>query len=71
MDSRGSGVIDRPATEAERLRALAQYAVLDTESESAFDDLVHLATTLMSVPWAAMNLVDDRRTWAKAAIGVP
>jgi diguanylate cyclase (GGDEF)-like protein len=71
VDTPGSGVIDRLTSEADPLRALAQYAVLDTASESAFDDLVHLAATLMSVPWVAMNLVDDRRTWAKAAIGVP
>ncbi|MGH9232361.1 MAG: diguanylate cyclase domain-containing protein [Acidimicrobiales bacterium] len=45
--------------------------MLDTVSEPAFDDLVRLAATLMSVPWVAMNLVDDRRTWAKSAIGVP
>jgi hypothetical protein len=71
VDTPGTGVIDRLTSEADRLRALAQYAVLDTASEPAFDDLVHLAATLMSVPWVAMNLVDDRRTWAKAAVGVP
>jgi diguanylate cyclase (GGDEF)-like protein len=71
VDTPGTGIIDRSTSEADRLRALAQYAVLDTESEPAFDDLVHLAAALMSVPWVAMNLVDDRRTWAKAAIGAP
>jgi diguanylate cyclase (GGDEF)-like protein len=71
VDSSQTAVRREPNAEADRLRALAQYAVLDTASEPAFDDLVRLAATLMSVPFVAINLVDDRRTWAKAAIGVP
>ncbi len=60
----------RPATEDARLEALHAYAVLDTPSEAAFDDLVRLAQLLCDVPIALVSLVDARRQWFKARIGL-
>jgi GAF domain-containing protein len=59
-----------PANEAERMRALRLYQVLDTASEQAFDDLTHLAATICDVPIALISLVDEHRQWFKARIGL-
>jgi PAS domain S-box-containing protein len=56
--------------EARRLEALRRYAVLDTEPEADFDDLVRLATQICDVPMALISLVDECRQWFKAAVGI-
>ncbi|WP_426177177.1 PAS domain S-box protein [Massilia sp. TWR1-2-2] len=61
----------RPAwTEAERLTALRSYAILDTEPERAFDDIVRLAGQLLEAPIVAVNLIDADRQWFKSEIGL-
>jgi GAF domain-containing protein len=64
--------MDAPAAsqEAARVAALDRYAILDTEPEQAFDDLVNLASYICKTPMAMLSLVDDRRQWFKARIGV-
>src|SRR5947209_7472062 len=57
--------------ESARLAALARYAVLDTEPEPTFDDLVRLAALVCDAPIAQINLVDATRLWTKASAGVP
>jgi PAS domain S-box-containing protein len=57
-------------TEAERLAALDRYAILDTPTEQAFDDLVRLASDLLDAPIAAVNLIAEGRQWFKAEIGL-
>src|SRR5215475_275569 len=59
-----------PSQEAARVAALDRYAILDTEPEQAFDDLVNLASYICKTPMAMLSLVDDRRQWFKARIGV-
>ena len=59
-----------PATEDARLQALHAYAVLDTPPEAGFDDLVCLAQLLCEVPIALVSLVDARRQWFKARVGL-
>ncbi len=59
-----------PSDEAERLRVLQSYAILDSAPESAYDDLVRLASHLMNVPIALISLVDSRRQWFKARVGL-
>ncbi len=56
--------------EEERLAALRRYAVLDTPCEPDFDDLVRLAALACEAPMAVISLVDDRRQWFKAEIGL-
>ena len=56
-------------TEDDRLAALAAYAILDTESEPEFDDIVAMAARACDVPIAYINLLDGRRQWFKAEIG--
>jgi two-component system, sensor histidine kinase and response regulator len=55
--------------EAERLRVLHTYNVLDTPREEAFDDLTRLAAQLCEVPIALIGFVDASRYWIKSAVG--
>jgi GAF domain-containing protein len=56
--------------EASRVAALDRYAILDSEPEQSFDDLVSLAAHICKVPMAMLSLVDDHRQWFKSRIGV-
>ena len=56
--------------EAARVAALDRYAILDTEPEQSFDDLVILAAHVCKTPMASLTLVDDHRQWFKSAVGV-
>ena len=56
--------------EARRLRALQSYAVLDTESEQAYDDLTALAAQVLGVPIALVSLIDSDRQWFKSKVGL-
>jgi two-component sensor histidine kinase len=57
-------------TEDDRLAALRSYRVLDTPSEPAFDDLVQLAARACQAPVALISLIDERRQWFKAEVGL-
>jgi GAF domain-containing protein len=60
-----------PSTpEAARLAALNRYAILDSEPEESFDDLVLLAAHICQTPMAMLSLVDDHRQWFKSKYGV-
>ena len=62
---------DSPSwTEADRLAALYDYDILDTEPERAFDDIVDLVATLFDAPIAVVNLIDEGRQWFKAEKGL-
>jgi diguanylate cyclase len=56
--------------EACRLAALAELGVLDTLPEQVYDDLVLLAAQICGAPIALVSLVDDRRQWFKARLGL-
>lgn len=58
------------AAEAARVAALDRYAILDTEPEQSFDDLVNLAAHVCGTPIAMISLVDERRQWFKSKVGV-
>ncbi len=57
--------------EAERLRVLDSYAILDTPREEGFDQLARLAANVCGCPMAVVNFLDSERQWFKAAVGVP
>lgn len=53
-----------------RLAALDRLEVLDTPQEPLFDSLTELAAQTFSVPIALISLVDRKRQWFKACIGL-
>ncbi|MEO0970247.1 MAG: PAS domain S-box protein [Cyanobacteria bacterium J06639_18] len=55
--------------ETERIEALYEYNILDTEAEPVFDNLVYLAANICETPVAVMNLIDTQKHWFKSCIG--
>ncbi len=60
----------KPKDERYRLEALASLVLLDTAPEADFDALVHLGNTFFDVPTCLVSLVDARRQWFKAKVGL-
>lgn len=56
--------------DAARLDAVRRTGLLDTPAEPAFDRLAGLAADLLGAPLAFVTLVDDQRSFWKAAHGV-
>ena len=61
---------DLSVKEAKRLEALAQYDILDTPKEAAFDRIAALAATIFETPMAQINFLDSTRQWSKSHVGV-
>lgn len=56
--------------EIARLKALNEYEIMDTLPEREFDDIVELACAVCDVPISLITLLDSRRQWFKARIGL-
>jgi signal transduction histidine kinase len=59
-----------PADEPARLAALHDAQVLDTPPEEDFDDIALLASEICGTPMGLVSLVDAKRQWFKAKVGV-
>jgi diguanylate cyclase (GGDEF)-like protein len=60
---------DGGAGERRRQAALDSLAIVDTQAETAYDDIARLAQTLCGTPIALVSLVDHDRQWFKARLG--
>lgn len=58
------------SNEAERLKALHAYKILDTKPEQAFDDLALIASQICGTPIALISMVDEDRQWFKSHVGL-
>jgi two-component sensor histidine kinase len=56
--------------QADRLRLLHSYDVLDTPREREFDEIVDLAARLCGTAISVVNLIDADRQWFKAEVGL-
>jgi len=59
-----------PPNEAERLRALHQYRILDSLPEQVYDDLTRLAAQVCAAPIALVSLIDAERQWFMSRLGI-
>jgi formate hydrogenlyase transcriptional activator len=59
-----------PDNEAERLKALRRYQILDTPPEPAYDRIAEMAANFFHVPMAGVSLVDEDRVWFKSRVGI-
>lgn len=59
-----------PDNEAERLKALNDYEILDTLPEKNYDDLAAIAAYICGTPISLISLIDSDRQWFKARHGI-
>ncbi len=62
--------MSEPMSESARQRAVDMYRLVDTLPETAYEDVVKLASVICEVPIALVSLIDRDRQWFKAKIGV-
>jgi diguanylate cyclase (GGDEF)-like protein len=59
-----------PHYEAQRMRAVRRYEILDTSADGVFDRITSLAARLFQVPTAWVGIVDSDRVWFKSRCGL-
>lgn len=59
-----------PTNEAQRLRAVRAYEILDTLPEVDFDTLTRVAAHALDTPAAVIGLMDADRLWFKSQLGL-
>lgn len=59
-----------PPNESERLETLRRYQIMDTPAEPDLTSLVTLAAQICCTPIALISLIDEKRQWFKARIGL-
>jgi PAS domain S-box-containing protein len=57
-------------SETQRIQAVVAANILDTAREAAFDEIVQMAALICEVPIALISIVDDKRQWFKASVGL-
>lgn len=61
---------DKQQKEQDRLAALKSLMVMDSPEELAYDNITRLAASVCDAPIALISLVDDKRQWFKARVGL-
>jgi GAF domain-containing protein len=60
-----------PENETDRLKALYELEILDTEADESFDDLTRLAGYICDTPIALITFIDSERQWFKSPSDFP
>ena len=56
--------------EALRLKELNMHGIMDTAQEHDFDAIIEIAAAVTDCPVALITLLDNKRQWFKANIGM-
>ena len=56
--------------EADRIKRLDYYEIMDSQEEAMFDELTLLASQILDVPISYISLLDDQRQWFKSKVGL-
>ena len=59
-----------PVDEAQRIRSVRAYEILDTPPEPEFDALARLASHTFAAPIAVVAMMDSERLWFKSRLGL-
>lgn len=59
-----------PPNEADRLQALAEYRLMDSGFDDAYDEITRLLAQICDVPIALIGLIDRDRQWFKSVVGL-
>ncbi len=59
-----------PSNEQKRLEILKQFEILDSDFEESYDQIVELASKICQTPIALISLLDEKRQWFKAKVGL-
>ena len=62
--------LSQPANETARLLFLQGTALLDSPAEAEFDRIAQFAAQILQMPMALISLVDGKRQWVKASVGL-
>lgn len=62
--------MDSILLEQYRLETLADYKIINSKPEVAFDRLTRLTADIFNVPIAAITLIDAQKQWFKSAVGL-
>ncbi|WP_030072021.1 sensor domain-containing diguanylate cyclase [Halomonas alkaliantarctica] len=62
--------LDADDYETRRLKALADYQILDTQRDDAFDEIVEAVSLICDTPIAVVNFIDRDRQWFKSEKGL-
>jgi PAS domain S-box-containing protein len=69
-NSRSGAAFAVHSSEAERLKSLLEYDILDTPPDPAFDEIVRVAAQVTGAPYAYLGFVDANRLWFKSRLGI-
>jgi GAF domain-containing protein len=59
-----------PENDAARVAVLRKLGLLDSPASASYDRIVARAADLLGVPIVLVSLVDDKRQWFKARVGL-
>ncbi len=63
-------ISDKENNEAQRLKALHNYAILNSIAEEDFDRITKLASLICETPISLISLIDEERQWFKSNLGL-